>query len=118
MNKLILFTALLCVILLSGCESSKPLYYYGTYSQNLYDYFKADEVSISEQINTLERTVQTAKNRGVAIAPGIMAHLGYLYLLEGNTVQGFNYLEQEKRDYPESEHYINFLISNTKGEVQ
>ncbi|NOU51149.1 DUF4810 domain-containing protein [Pseudoalteromonas sp. JBTF-M23] len=109
---------MLSAILLSGCDSTKPLYYYGTYSQNLYDYFKADEVPVSEQINELEQTVQMAQSRGVAIAPGIMAHLGYLYLLEGNSEQGLRYLEQEKKRYPESARYIDFLINNTKGEVQ
>ena len=50
-------------------------------------------------------------NQGKAIAPGIHAHLAMLYFESGNGSEGIQHFELEKQLYPESTHYIDFLIS-------
>ncbi|CAH9055527.1 hypothetical protein PSECIP111951_02820 [Pseudoalteromonas holothuriae] len=114
MNKILLIASVMMMFFLSGCGTTKALYYHGSYSENIYQYFKVDDTTVSEQISELEQTVQAANNHSAAIAPGILAHLGYLYLLEGNSELGFDYLQLEKQRYPESAHYIDFLIDNAK----
>ncbi|WP_392344078.1 DUF4810 domain-containing protein [Pseudoalteromonas prydzensis] len=118
MNKIITTTAVLLLTVLTGCKTVQPLYYYGSYDVNLYQHFKADDISVAEQISQLEETVQMADNKSLLIAPGILAHLGYLHLKQGELDSGFAYLEKEKALYPESEQYINFLIENAKGGKQ
>ncbi len=118
MKKNLIIATALAVVLLSGCKTNEQIYYYGTYSENLYQHFNADDTSVGEQISELEETVEKAANKSLPIAPGILAHLGYLHLKQGNRDSGFDYLEKEKSLYPESEKYINFLLKNATGAVQ
>ncbi|MEJ6476150.1 DUF4810 domain-containing protein [Pseudoalteromonas piscicida] len=102
------------LLLLSGCQSTAPQYYYGSYEHNLYEFFRGDGQPLSEQIVELESSVARAEAHQANPAPGMYAHLGYLHLLQGDSDKGFNYFEQEKQLYPESTQYINFLIKNAK----
>lgn len=113
--KKISFITATAIILLSACKTTKPLYYHGTYQSNLYEHFKAEEVSIEEQISQLHQTIELASTENLPIAPGIQAHLGYLYLKSNNIEHGLDYLKREKVMYPESTKYIDFLISNVQG---
>ncbi|OHU86374.1 MULTISPECIES: DUF4810 domain-containing protein [Pseudoalteromonas] len=115
MKNTVTILAVIAAATLAGCKTVKPLYYHGSYNQNIYQHFKADETDVGEQINQLEETVQMAENNSMPIAPGILAHLGYLHLKQGNLESGFGYLEQEKALFPESAKYIDFLIKNAKG---
>ena len=101
-------------VLASGCKTTKPQYYYGQYSNAVYSYFKADEVTVEEQISTLEEIIQTAAANSKPVAPGINAHLGMLYFETGNTQIGSQYFEQEKSLFPESTQYIDFLLKSIK----
>jgi hypothetical protein len=108
----IVFSAL---ILLAGCKTTEPTYYYGAYPEAIYSYFKADETSISQQIMILEEIIEHARGKGKPVAPGVHAHLGMLYFESGNTDQGVNQFEQEKALFPESAAYLDFLMNKTAG---
>ncbi len=109
-----LAVALLATAFLNGCSTPKSLYYYGQYNSAVYSYFKADEVSIDEQISLLESIIQTAAAKNKAVAPGIHAHLGMLYFEAGNPGLGTQHFEQEQRLFPESKQYIDFLLKSVK----
>lgn len=117
MRQLINRVLLCCsVLILTGCETTLPNhYYYGNYSQNLYEYFKSTGSSPQEQILSLQQTVLQAKARNLPLAPGIHAHLGHLYLLNGQSELGFAELHRELQIYPESRQYIEFLLKNARG---
>ena len=101
---------------LTGCNSTKePIYYYGSYNAAVYAYLKADELSVEEQVNMLEQVITDAANKGKAIPPGLHAHLGMLYFESGNTTLGTSHFETEKTLFPESAHYIDFLLNSAKG---
>lgn len=102
-------------ILMSGCKTTEPMYYYGNYSEAVYSYFKADETPVSQQITILEEVIAKARDKGKPVAPGVHAHLGMLYFESGNNGQGINHFEQEKALFPESAAYINFLINQSSG---
>ncbi|WP_105215055.1 DUF4810 domain-containing protein [Pseudoalteromonas sp. T1lg22] len=112
MKKLI--TAAIFAVAATGCKTVEPLYYYGNYNSSVYDYFKADNSTIEEQIAALETVIEQASAKGKAIAPGIHAHLGMLYFETGNNTQGMEHFEQEKFLFPESAQYIDFLIKSAK----
>lgn len=101
---------------LTGCKTAKePIYYYGEYNTALYAYFKADQVTIEEQISMLEQVVTDAANQSKTVAPGLHAHLGMLYFETGDTVLGTTHFETEKSLFPESIQYIDFLLLSAKG---
>lgn len=100
-------------ILMLGCKTTEPMYYYGNYSDAVYSYFKADETPVSQQITILEEVIAQAQGKGKPVAPGVHAHLGMLYFESGNNDQGINHFEHEKTLFPESAEYIDFLINKS-----
>lgn len=102
-------------LLLCGCQSTKPLYSYGSYQQNVYEHFKGDDASVTQHIDALQQTIQQANAKNRQVAPGIYAHLGYLYIKAGQVENGLAYLQKEKQLYPESATYIDFLLKNAKA---
>lgn len=101
--------------LLSGCKTTEPNYYYGSYSDAVYSYFSNNEVTLPQQISILEEIIAQAQGKDKPIAPGIHAHLGMLYFESGNAEQGLAQFEQEKLLFPESTTFIDFLIANAQG---
>ena len=54
------------------------------------------------------------KKLGAQLPPGYQAHLGLLYLNTGRTNQALAAWEQEKKQFPESAPYIDYLVGNLK----
>ena len=101
--------------LLVGCKTVEPLFYHGNHSENVYNYFKADEVTLEEQIQSMNELLAQANEAGKMVAPGIHAHLGMLYFEAGNATDGIKHFELEKQLYPESTQYIDFLMASAVG---
>ena len=99
-------------LLLSGCADDSPrqLYYWdGAYTSSVYEY---------AQIAALEESLQKAYQRAAKAPPGLHAHLGLLYLSQGNGAKFKAYVEKEAELYPESRDYAMFLLnqnSKTRG---
>jgi len=111
-----LFTVLaVLVATLSGCQSTKPLYHYGSYQANVYQHFKNEDSAVTEEIGALEQTIAQSAAKKLAVGPGLYAHLGYLYIESGQMDTGIAYLLKEKQLYPESAQYIDFLLKNAKA---
>ncbi|WP_107824096.1 DUF4810 domain-containing protein [Campylobacter concisus] len=102
----------LFVLFLSGCGHSngpRSLYYWdGSYSSSLYSYLN-EEGDTNEQISHLENLVQTSIQKGYKVAPGLYAHLGLLYLNNGNLGAANANFDKEVENFPESREYINFI---------
>ncbi|MCF6438724.1 DUF4810 domain-containing protein [Pseudoalteromonas luteoviolacea] len=113
MKKLLIAVA--AAAALTGCKTKEPLFYHGEYSEVVYNYFKADEKDISEQISSLEQIIQQASGKSKPVAPGVHAHLGMLYFESGNSELGVQHFETEKSLFPESAQYIDFLLNSAKG---
>ncbi|GGF79979.1 DUF4810 domain-containing protein [Alteromonas lipolytica] len=105
----------MAALLMVGCKSTKPMYYYGGYQTTVYHYFKNDETTVDQQINALEIIIEKAANSGLPVAPGVHAHLGMLYFEQGDGVNGAAHFDAEKQLFPESAIYINFLLANQKA---
>ena len=75
---------LLVVLTLAGCGPG-PLYYWGRYERLVYAmYAEPGNADPPEQIDLLREDVAVAQAKGGAVPPGVHAHLGYMYLLEGD----------------------------------
>ena len=111
-SKIGLASLALFAILLAGCGNTggpRSLYYWnGTYSKALYTYLN-EEGDATEQISRLENLVQTSTQRGYKVAPGLYAHLGLLYLNNGNLDAANTNFDKEVENFPESREFINFI---------
>lgn len=111
-SKIGLASLALFAILLAGCGNAggpRSLYYWdGTYSSSLYSYLSEDG-DATEQISRLENLVQTSTQRGYKVAPGLYAHLGLLYLNNGNLGAANANFDKEVENFPESREFINFI---------
>ncbi|WP_438863875.1 DUF4810 domain-containing protein [Neptunicella sp.] len=112
MKKLLL--AAMLIVGVSGCKTTEPMYYYGDFNSAVYSYFKSNEVTVEEQITILQEVIQKAAAHSKPVAPGVHAHLGMLYFETGNNELGRQHLEQEEMLFPESKHYIDFLLKSSK----
>lgn len=113
MKKAIITAALALTTI--GCKTTEPLYYYGEYNKAVYSYLKGEGTTLVEQITVLEEAIELATANGKNIAPGVHAHLGMLYYESGNIQQGEAHFEAEKKLFPESKQYIDFLLTTSKG---
>lgn len=100
---------------LCGCATQKTLYNWGGYQQQVYQHFKTDGNSHEEQIIALEQDLQKAHAKGDSLPPGYHAHLGMLYAKAGKQDQVIQSFETEKRLFPESSGYIDFLMSKYRN---
>ncbi len=104
------FIATLVLLFLSGCATPpQPLYYWGDYQDQIYGHFKREK-SPQEQIAGLEADVEKAASKNLALPPGFQAHLGMLYGSTGNSEKMRVHLEAEKRQFPESAVFMDFLL--------
>ncbi|MBL0656374.1 DUF4810 domain-containing protein [Aeromonas caviae] len=106
-------------LLLSACaQGPQTLYNWDQYQGVVYQHMQGDDTGVEAQIDALEKNQQEASAKGQAVPPGFHAHLGMLYAQLGKDAQTREQFETEKRLFPESAPFMNFLMSSKKGESQ
>ncbi len=105
------------VFMVSGCTSSKTMYYWGSYENDIYSmYMQPDKLTVPEEIQRLEAQIEKTDATGKNVPPGLHAHLGYLYSGLGNYQAAAAHFDAEKAKFPESEVFINGLLKRMKKE--
>jgi hypothetical protein len=108
-------TALLFTVILSGCQSTAPMYMYENYSESFYGLKKESGQESDVQWQTsLEGIISKSNAKAVRVPPGIYANLGYIHLKANNYPKAIEFFEQEKRIYPESTKFMENLIKKAK----
>jgi hypothetical protein len=105
---LVVFSA----ITLTACVTNpqrQPLYYWGDFQDQQYTYFKGEK-GPEEGILALEKIREEASSKGRNVPPGLMAQLGIFYGMTGRMDRFEEDLQAEKRLFPESSTYVNFLL--------
>ncbi len=98
-------------VLSAGCATNKDIYYWGEYEHLLQDaYMKPGAADTGTQIEKLTADIQKAAAAGKKVPPGIYAHLGFLYALEGKDSQSKAAFKQEQDLYPESRTLIEGML--------
>lgn len=111
--KKILFSLSLVVLGLVGCSTSsqRPLYSWGNFPQQSYLILSNSvDTSPEAQIQFLEKDIEVARAKNLAIPPGLYAHVGMLYLDIQQVSRAMSYFELEKQTYPESTVLMNRLL--------
>ena len=98
----------------TGC-ASKSLYYWGHYEDSIYDmYMKPGKASLPDEILRLETQIEKTAASGQFVPPGLHAHLGYLYTMEGDYATALVHFQTEKAKFPESTQFIDGIIERMK----
>jgi hypothetical protein len=101
-------------VLLAGCAGPQTLYQWDGYQSSVYQYYQLDNNSLDEQVAALEESMEKARASDRVVAPGMHAHLGLLYANSGREQQALEQFDMEKRLFPESAVFMDFLMKNNK----
>lgn len=108
------------LLAVSGCTGKKLHYSWGSYHQIAYAVMQG-EVDPQQAVTAMEEQLTKIKAEGGIVPPGFHGQLGMLYAQIGNDERMLAEFHEESRLYPESENYMNFLLSpkgskESKGE--
>ncbi|MFN3580295.1 MAG: DUF4810 domain-containing protein [Pseudomonas sp.] len=114
MQSIFLKGALLAgVCLMSACAPvTPPLYYWGNYQPSLYQYHQDGSTDYASQVGAVEAVLQRAEAQGQSVPPGLHAHLGMLYFNTGREVEGREQFAMEKQLFPESSHFVDYVMKS------
>ena len=98
--------------LLSGCMTgAKDQYYWGQYETLLRDmYTEEGKATPQVQIQKITQDIQQAENSGQPVPPGVYAHLGFMYSIEGNDTAATDAFNTERTLYKDSAVLINGML--------
>jgi len=111
------YSLLVPILLLAGCAAPKTAYYWGNYEGTVYQYFEKSS-SPDEQAATLEKDIAKANEKNQRIPPGMHAQLGMLYMQTGKESAAISQFQLEKNLFPESAHYLDFILKLRSGQKQ
>ncbi|MBR8466437.1 DUF4810 domain-containing protein [Campylobacter sp. faydin G-140] len=113
------FVLTVFAFVVAGCASGSnqmgaSYHWESSYADSIYDYIR-QEGDLNEYINELEKYIANAYKAQASkaankIPPGLYAHLGLLYANNGDSVRAKSNFIKEMELYPESKHYIEFLM--------
>jgi hypothetical protein len=101
--------------LASGCVTPpKVHYYWGNYEALLLNmYVEPGAADPFTQIEQLSVDIQQAENTGKPVPPGLYAHLGMMYALNGNASLAEAAFYKEQDFFPESEVLIDGMMARS-----
>lgn len=111
-RKIVLIAALAGAAALTACAPTSR-FEWGSYEQALYAYSQNPE-NRGVYKEALERAIERGRARN-AVAPGLLAELGYLYLEEGNSAEAMRYFREERTLFPESAGLMDRVIAQLGG---
>jgi hypothetical protein len=112
MRTVALASVLLVALFATGCATKDNIYYWGDYSETLYDLKKnPDEKTLKAHTDQLLLIINEAPNRHKRVPPGVYGEYGYILLKQGKKAEGMEYLDKELGLYPESAVFINRIRS-------
>lgn len=119
-KKTLLGLSIMTGSILSGCATGpSDQYYWGGYEGLINDmYVNAGKATPQVQIEKITQDIQKAENAGKPVPPGVYAHLGFMYSLEGNNVSATAAFNEEKALYKDSEVLINGMLERAKKATQ
>lgn len=103
MNHIKLGCIVVLAILLSGCAGQQRMYYWGDYSETLYQSKKnPSDQSVLKHQQSLEKILEESQKNNLRVPPGVYAELGYIYFRQNKKDLAIQNFKMEKALYPES----------------
>lgn len=104
------------VLLLAGCQTARPLYYWGNYENiNYLSYAKPDKATLEVQREKLEEDLQKAAGNSLMANPGLHAQLGYVCFQLGRVDEAIKEFTTEKTLFPEAAIFMDRMIEKAQG---
>lgn len=98
---------------LVGCATGpKPLYHWGGYQRQVYQFLNGETSDPNQQLVLLQAEAEKARAAGAALPPGFRAHLAMLHLRLGHHDDARQMIEAEKAAFPESTAYMDFVLKS------
>ena len=118
MRHIFLLMSGLVSLSLVGCATApKSLYSWGEFPQQTYLTLSLPEKATpQDQVLKLEKDIEKAKAKNLAIPPGMYAHLGLQYLNMNDAPRAIQYFELERQVYPESTVLMDRLLKKMTGQ--
>jgi hypothetical protein len=114
---LVMITAMAGLLLVSGCTQKQPIYRWGVYESLLYDmYTKPGKADPGTQVAKLSEDIERTQTEGKRVPPGVHAHLGYMYYLQGRTDNAQAEFETERELFPESSTFVEGILKRLRKE--
>ncbi len=116
-SRVSILLAIIAVLLISGCATQKPLIYrWGEYEQLVYEmYAKPGKAEPGTQVAKLSEDVERTLAEGKRVPPGVHAHLGYMYHIQGDKGAAMNEFATEQELFPESAVFIDGILKRLRG---
>ena len=86
------------------------MYQWEGYPRNVYDYLKHDGAVPGDQLRAMQVLSDKARTDGTRLPPGFHAHIAMLHMQMDEFDAARQQLEAEKVAFPESTHYMDFLL--------
>ena len=103
------------LIVLYSCTPT-GLYYYGNYSNTLYNFKKAPtDKELLIHIEELDEIIKISNKKKLRVPPGIYAELGFYYSQKEDFEKALKLYKLESITYPESSKFMTILIENIKS---
>ena len=103
----------LIILCLYSCATTSALYYYGKYSNTLYEFKKnLTEDQLEIHINEMHDIIKISDKKNLRVPPGIYAELGFYYSQKEKFDDALKFYELEIATYPESSKFMKTLIDN------
>ncbi|MCD8569584.1 MAG: DUF4810 domain-containing protein [Geovibrio sp.] len=113
-----LIFALLIAFSVVACATNTSLYYWGDYPKSSVNYAmkSADKEYTQKHIEELRKVIETSDSQKRRVAPGLYAEYGQLLYENEQRNEARKFFELEKTTYPESEVFINRIVSKLYSE--
>ncbi len=109
-------SVLASTVLCTACQAPDH-YAWGSYENSVYSTTSAaGEVDVGAEIHALTQLVEKARDQGKPVPPGLHAHIGYLYSLQGDIDTAVAAFETEKELYPESTVFVDGILARIPAE--
>jgi hypothetical protein len=103
--------------LLAACAQQPTMYSWDSYQPAAYAYMQGDQDPVA-QVEAMEENIESARAQNKALPPGFHAHLGLLYLQQGQGARAMEQIQSERISFPESATFMDFLLRNNKKSEQ
>lgn len=107
-RRLITIATLTVALATSACAPTS-LFEWGNYEPALYAYSQNPE-NRSVYKDALEKAIERGRTRN-AVAPGLLAELGYLHMEDGDYAEALRYFQEERTRFPESAGLMDRVIA-------
>ena len=99
--------------IVASCANTKGLYYWGDYSDTLYEYKQTpNKENLEKHKLEILNIISKSKELNKKVPPGICCEYGYILAKEGKKEEAKKYFALEIQAYPEVEEFIKKLYLN------